>query len=127
MMPVIRHGLRALAIVWLVGGAPLPAGEPVVSEAIVSAPPDAVWPAWATVGGSERRVLVQLFERRILTWTMTNDDPYKVEFGNIGQHFVLRTQPRRAIANRCGRLWRRPGEDAQRPLSPGRRRRPACI
>ena len=53
MMPVMRHGLRALAIVWLVGGAPLPAAEPVVSEAIVNAPANAVWTAWTTVDGIE--------------------------------------------------------------------------
>ena len=28
-----------------------------------------------------------LFERRVLTYTDTNPDPYKVEMGNIGQHY----------------------------------------
>ena len=41
---------------------------------------------WANVqvGGVQKVVLMQLFERRALTFTSTNNDPYKVEFGNIG-------------------------------------------
>ncbi len=41
----------------------------------------------ATVGGVDKDVLVQLFQRRILTYTPSNPDPYKVEMGNIGQHY----------------------------------------
>lgn len=46
-------------------------------------------PYWidATVGGSAKRVLVQLFERRVLTYTESNNDPYRIEWGNIGQHY----------------------------------------
>ena len=46
-------------------------------------------PFWidATVGGSAKRVLVQLFERRVLTYTESNNDPYRIEWGNIGQHY----------------------------------------
>ncbi len=46
-------------------------------------------PYWAraTVGGVEKDVLVQLFERRVLTYTPSNPDPYKVEMGNVGQHY----------------------------------------
>ncbi len=40
------------------------------------------------VAGQERDVLVQLFERRVLTYTPSNSDPYKVEMGNIGQHYL---------------------------------------
>jgi N-acetylmuramoyl-L-alanine amidase len=42
----------------------------------------------AAVQGQERDVLVQLFERRVLTYTPSNQDPYKVEMGNIGQHYL---------------------------------------
>jgi hypothetical protein len=47
-------------------------------------------PYWidATVGGSVKRVLVQLFERRVLTYTESNSDPYRIEWGNIGQHYL---------------------------------------
>lgn len=41
----------------------------------------------AVVSGVEKNVMVQLFERRVLTYTPTNSAPYKVEMGNIGQHY----------------------------------------
>ncbi|WP_110514903.1 LpqB family beta-propeller domain-containing protein [Herpetosiphon llansteffanensis] len=46
-------------------------------------------PYWvkATVGGVQKDILVQLFERRILTYTPTNDAAYQVEMGNVGQHY----------------------------------------
>lgn len=46
-------------------------------------------PYWidSTVGGTTHRVLVQLFERRVLTYTPDNQPAYQVEFGNIGQHY----------------------------------------
>ncbi len=40
-----------------------------------------------TVGGVQRNIAVQVFERRILTYTPDNPDPYKVEMGNIGRHY----------------------------------------
>jgi hypothetical protein len=39
------------------------------------------------VGGVPKRVLVQLFERRVLTFTSSNLVQYQIEFGNIGQHY----------------------------------------
>jgi hypothetical protein len=44
---------------------------------------------WTTVrvGGVQKQVLVQAFERRVLTYNAANPDPYKVEFGNVGQHY----------------------------------------
>ena len=47
---------------------------------------EAVW-VNVTVGGSLTWVLVQPFERRVLSYTPTNPDPFKVEMGNIGQHY----------------------------------------
>jgi hypothetical protein len=47
-------------------------------------------PFWANgvlVGGQPKDVLVQAFERRVLTYTPSNPDAFKVEFGNIGQHY----------------------------------------
>jgi hypothetical protein len=41
------------------------------------------------VAGNETDVLVQLFERRVLTYTPINPHPYKVEMGNTGQHYHL--------------------------------------
>lgn len=46
-------------------------------------------PFWVqtTVGGQPARVLVQAFERRVLTYTPTNPDPWKVEMSNVGAHY----------------------------------------
>jgi hypothetical protein len=47
---------------------------------------DAYWTR-SKVGGVEKDVLVQLFERRVLTYTPDNPAGYKVEMGNVGQHY----------------------------------------
>ena len=46
-------------------------------------------PFWSTVkvAGAQKDVLVQAFQRRVLTYTPSNPDAFKVEFGNIGQHY----------------------------------------
>jgi hypothetical protein len=41
----------------------------------------------ATVGGTVKPVMVQLFERRVLTYTPSNPAGFKVEMGNVGQHY----------------------------------------
>jgi hypothetical protein len=48
-------------------------------------------PYWtrARIGGVERDVLVQLFERRVLTYTPANPAGWQVEMGNVGQHAYL--------------------------------------
>jgi hypothetical protein len=46
------------------------------------------------VAGKEQAVLVQLFERRSLTYTPANTPANRVEMGNVGQHyFAWRYQP----------------------------------
>ncbi|MCA1669216.1 MAG: hypothetical protein LC793_17855 [Thermomicrobia bacterium] len=40
-----------------------------------------------TVAGQQKQVLVQVFERRVLTYTDSNPDAFKVEMGNIGLHY----------------------------------------
>jgi hypothetical protein len=40
------------------------------------------------VGGVEKDVLVQLFQRRVLTFTPDNPAGWQVEMGNVGQHYV---------------------------------------
>jgi len=44
---------------------------------------------WTTVrvGGVAKRVLVQVFERRVLTYTPDNPPGWQVEAGNVGQHY----------------------------------------
>ena len=46
-------------------------------------------PVWITirVGGQDRAVLFQAFERRTLTWTPTNTPAWQVEMGNVGAHY----------------------------------------
>lgn len=39
------------------------------------------------VGGQPKDVMIQVFERRVLTYTVTNDPAFRVEMGNIGQHY----------------------------------------
>lgn len=47
---------------------------------------EAYW-ARVKVAGVEKWVLVQAFERRVLTYTPDNADGWKVEAGNVGQHY----------------------------------------
>ncbi|MEI6043445.1 MAG: hypothetical protein WCS37_03530 [Chloroflexota bacterium] len=46
-------------------------------------------PYWirTVVGGEEKDVLIQLFERRVLTYTPNNDLANRVEMGNVGAHY----------------------------------------
>ena len=41
----------------------------------------------AKLGGVETWMLVQAFERRILTYTPSNPAAFQVEMGNVGQHY----------------------------------------
>jgi hypothetical protein len=47
-------------------------------------------PYWARVkvGGVEKDVLMQAFERRVLTYTPDNPTAWRVEMGNVGQHYL---------------------------------------
>lgn len=45
------------------------------------------------VGGVERPVLFQVFERRVLTYTPANPPAFRVEMGNVGQHYFLWRYP----------------------------------
>jgi hypothetical protein len=48
-------------------------------------------PYWTRVriGGVQRDVLVQVFERRVLTYTPENPPGWRVEQGNVGRHYHL--------------------------------------
>jgi polysaccharide biosynthesis protein PslG len=47
-------------------------------------------PYWARVkvGGVEKDVLMQAFQRRVLTYTPGNVAGFEVEMGNVGQHYL---------------------------------------
>ncbi|NWJ47722.1 MAG: hypothetical protein HXX08_17860 [Chloroflexi bacterium] len=49
---------------------------------------EAYW-AKVKVAGQVKDVLVQAFERRVLTYTPTNPAAFKVEWGNIGRHYFF--------------------------------------
>jgi hypothetical protein len=46
-------------------------------------------PFWAdvTIAGKPQRILIQAFERRVLTYNPANASPFQVEFGNVGQQY----------------------------------------
>jgi polysaccharide biosynthesis protein PslG len=48
-------------------------------------------PYWTRVkvGGVEKDVLIQIFERRALTYTPSNSAAFQVEMGNIGRHYAI--------------------------------------
>jgi hypothetical protein len=63
-------------------------------------------PYWSIVpvGGSSKWVLMQPYERRVITYTPDNSEAFRVEMGNIGQHY---------------KAWRHPdGTCAERPAAP---------
>ncbi len=49
---------------------------------------EAYW-AKVKVGGQVKDVLIQAFERRVLTYTPSNPASYQVEWGNVGQHYFV--------------------------------------
>jgi hypothetical protein len=53
-------------------------GEPVT---------EAYW-AQVRVGGQETNVLFQAFEKRILTYTPSNDEQFRVQMANVGLHYT---------------------------------------
>jgi hypothetical protein len=46
------------------------------------------------VGNVERPILFQVFERRVLTYNPANDPAFRVEMGNVGQHYYQWRYPR---------------------------------
>src|SRR4051794_27679635 len=68
---------------------------------------DAYWTR-AKIGPNERDVLVQLYERRVLTYVPDNPAGYKVEMGNVGQHYFQWRYPH------LGQPWAAP--DPSMPL-----------
>jgi hypothetical protein len=46
-----------------------------------------------TVGGQRKFLAVQIFERRVLTYTYDNPDSFRTEFSNIGRHYYTWRYP----------------------------------
>ena len=53
---------------------------------------EAYW-ARAKIAGQQKDVLIQAFERRVLTYNPTNPAGFQVEVGNVGQHYVAWRYP----------------------------------
>ena len=52
-------------------------------------------PYWSIVpvGGASKWVLMQPYERRVITYTPDNAEAFRVEMGNIGQHYKAWRHP----------------------------------
>ncbi|MCX7792417.1 MAG: hypothetical protein N2378_17420, partial [Chloroflexaceae bacterium] len=74
----LGHNIAAVFEAWVLRDAPVPLGLP-LSE-----------PYWvrAQVGGQERELLIQTFERGVLSYTPDNPPAWRVELGNIGRHYL---------------------------------------
>lgn len=62
-------------------------GDPVDWAFSIGLPLSEAYWTRAKIGGVERDVLVQAFERRVLTYTPTNDAAFQVEMGNVGRAY----------------------------------------
>jgi hypothetical protein len=82
--PRSRHNIAAPFWSFMQSGAAGPAADWVYTFGLPLTEP--FWTR-ARVGGAARDVLVQLFERRTLTYTPTNAAQWQVEMGNVGRHY----------------------------------------
>jgi hypothetical protein len=78
-------------------------------------------PYWAVVpvGGAQRWVLMQPFERRVVTYTPDNDPAYRVEMGNIGQHYKAWRHPDGTLAERPAPAPKAPTSPVPAPINKG--------
>lgn len=94
LIPATNHRLASVFRDFLMSSGPVRLGGQLVM-APLSDPPffvtglpmsEAYW-ARAAIGGVVRDVLVQVFERRVLTYVPTNEPAFRVEMANIGLHY----------------------------------------
>ena len=92
--PVTHHSIPAVFWTWMNAPGPVLEGDhvsagPVFDPLATLGRPisEAYWAA-VMVGRQPRLVLVQLFERRILTYNPANPPAFQVEMGNVGRHYV---------------------------------------
>lgn len=91
---VTRHNIPAAFWTFLNSTGPVMEGG-TLTDAALSDPwfyasgrpiSEAYW-ARTTIAGQPAEVMLQLFERRALTYVSTNPEGFKVEMANIGQHY----------------------------------------
>ncbi|HET9493502.1 MAG TPA: hypothetical protein VFR15_04650, partial [Chloroflexia bacterium] len=108
---VSRHNIPAVFAEWTRRSGPvyekrLTADGPLMDSLFVLGRPvtEAYW-VDAMIGGRTSRVLVQLFERRVLTYNPDNPPDWRVEMGNVGRaYFSWRygeARPAPAVAGRA--------------------------
>jgi hypothetical protein len=94
LIPATQHRLASVFRDFLLSSGPVREGGQLIT-APLSDPPffvtglptsEAYW-ARAAIGGVIRDVLVQVFERRVLTYVPTNEPAFRVEMANIGLHY----------------------------------------
>lgn len=95
LVPETRHAVASVFWAFMNGSGPVSDGAGGTTNAALFANPfygtglpvtEAYWAA-VRVGGVQRQVLVQAFERRVLTYTPDNPEGFKVEAGNVGTHY----------------------------------------
>lgn len=92
----IDHQVASVFWEFMQSSGPVLVGDEVIEERLFEDPfyatglpiAEAYW-AEVAVGGTPREVLIQCFERRCLTYTPDNPDGWKVEAGNVGQHYFV--------------------------------------
>jgi len=95
LVPETRHAVASVFADYLAGEGPVQVGGRVVTARLFDPPyalvglpiTEAYW-VNATVGGRARQVLVQAFERRVLTYNPDNPEGFRVEMGNVGLHYL---------------------------------------
>lgn len=94
LIPTTNHRLASVFRDFLFSTGPVDQGGQLVTAPLSATPffvtglptSEAYW-ARAAIGGVVRDVLVQVFERRVLTYVPTNDPAFRVEMANIGLHY----------------------------------------
>lgn len=116
---ITRHNIADVFVNFGNQTGPVWNGKSYVQEPVMNGNPTYVLgrpitePYWirAVVGGAEKDILVQLFERRVLTYTPANPGGFQVEMGNVGQHYY---NWRYLLNNPC--VW--PATSAPIPAGP---------
>lgn len=95
LVPETRHAVASVFWSFMNGSGPVSDGAGGTTNAALFPNPfyatglpvtEAYWAA-VRVGGVSKQVLVQAFERRVLTYTPDNPEGFKVEAGNVGAHY----------------------------------------
>jgi hypothetical protein len=88
------HSIPAVFLTWMNAPGPVQVGGQVTTGpvfdplATLGHPISEAYWAAVTVAGQPRQVLVQLYERRVLTYNPANPPAFQVEMGNVGRHYV---------------------------------------